>query len=285
MVLVGHDAREKHGFAAGEHVRQRIGKRLGALRIVTAVDDHRGFARHVRQHLEPAGPARGGNTALDSGLRYIPTTALKREHGFQSQCGVLGLIAAQQCGFVSVALVGEGTGDRRLAGFDLLGVKMADRRNVQFAEIRVRNRAACRVRRRFHGFGRLGLLRPRNHGASRLDDASLFSSDLADGVAEQIGMVEADARDNGNVGGRDDVGGVQTAAKADLKHRNLTSHLGEMQKRHRRHKFELRWMVTGFHRHLLGMLPHLQRDARKVGHADVLAVHADALLETLDERA
>ena len=30
MVLVGHDAREKHGFAAGEHVRQRIGKRLGA---------------------------------------------------------------------------------------------------------------------------------------------------------------------------------------------------------------------------------------------------------------
>ena len=122
-------------------------------------------------------------------------------------------------------------------------------------------------------------------GASRLDDASLLSSDLADGVAEQIGMVEADARDDGNVGCRNDVGGVQAAAKADLQHRNLASHLGEMQERHRRHKLELRWVVTGFHRHLLGMLPHLQRDARKVGHADVLAVHADALFEALDERA
>ena len=98
-------------------------------------------------------------------------------------------------------------------------------------------------------------------------------------------MVETDTRDNGDVGSRDDVGGVQTPAKADLQYRNLASHLGKVQERHRRHKLELRWVVTGFHRHLLGMLPHLQRDARKVGHADVLAVHADALLETLDERA
>lgn len=65
-------------------------------------------------------------------------------------------------------------------------------------------------------------------------------------------MVEADARDDGNVGCRNDVGGVQAAAKADFQHRNLASHLGEMQERHRRHKLELRWVVTGFHRHLLG---------------------------------
>ena len=98
-------------------------------------------------------------------------------------------------------------------------------------------------------------------------------------------MVEADARDDGNVGCRNDVGGVQAAAKADFQHRNLASHLGEMQERHRRHKLELRWVVTGFHRHLLGMLTYLQGDARKVGHTDVLAVHADALFEALDERA
>ena len=98
-------------------------------------------------------------------------------------------------------------------------------------------------------------------------------------------MIEADARDDGNVGCRNDVGGVQAAAKADFQHRNLASRLGEMQERHRRHKLELRWVVTGFHRHLLGMLTYLQGDARKVGHTDVLAVHADALFEALDERA
>ena len=98
-------------------------------------------------------------------------------------------------------------------------------------------------------------------------------------------MVKADARDDGNVWCRNDIGGVQAAAKADFQHRNLASHLGEIQERHRRHKLELRWVVTGFHRHLLGMLAHLQRDTRKIGHADVLAVYADALLEAFDERA
>ena len=33
------------------------------------------------------------------------------------------------------------------------------------------------------------------------------------------------------------------------------------------------------------MLTYLQGDARKVGHADVLAVHADTLFEAFDERA
>ena len=98
-------------------------------------------------------------------------------------------------------------------------------------------------------------------------------------------MVEADARDDGNIRGRDDVGGVQTTAKTDLQHRNLAPHLDEMQKRYRRHELELRWVVTGFHRHLLSLFTHLQGDARKVRHADVLAIHADPFLEALDERA
>ena len=216
MVFVRHDAREQHGLAVRKHVRQRISERLGALRIVTAVDDHRRFTRHVRQHLETAGPARGGDAALDSRLRDVPAAALQRKNRFQGQCGVLRLIAAQQRGFVGFALVGERADDQRFAGFDLPGIEMANGRDVQFTEIGLRDRAARRVRHRFHGLDGFGFLRPRHHGASRLDDAGLLRGDLADGVAEQVGMIEADARDDGNIGGRDDVGGVKATAKTDF---------------------------------------------------------------------
>ena len=62
---------------------------------------------------------------------------------------------------------------------------------------------------------RLVRLRTDHHGHAAFDDAGLLACDLGQRVAEELFMVDGNRRNHRNLG-RDDIGGVQTPAKADL---------------------------------------------------------------------
>ena len=70
------------------------------------------------------------------------------------------------------------------------------------------------------------------------DDARLLAGDLGDGVAEVLGVVDADRRDDRD-GRVDDVGGVPAAAEPDLDHRDVDGRVGERGERHRGDDLEL----------------------------------------------
>ncbi len=67
------------------------------------------------------------------------------------------------------------------------------------------------------GFRVLG---QRDEHAILAQDAGLFARDLGDGVAQPLGVVERDIRDDGE-DRLDDVGGVQPSAKADFEHGDI----------------------------------------------------------------
>ena len=65
-----------------------------------------------------------------------------------------------------------------------------------------------------------------------LDDPGLLVGDLGDRVAEQMGVVDVDRGDHGDVG-VGDVGRVPGAAESDLDHRHVDRGVGERRVRHR----------------------------------------------------
>ncbi len=62
--------------------------------------------------------------------------------------------------------------------------------------------------------------------------------------AEQLRMVEPDARDDGHLGRVDDVRGVEAAAEAHLQHHDVAAAPRELHERHRDHQLELGGMVA-----------------------------------------
>ena len=72
------------------------------------------------------------------------------------------------------------------------------------------------------------MLRKRDQGASSPEDAGFFAGDFGDGRAEVVLVVEGDVGDDGEEG-RDDVGGVETAAEADFEDGDVEVLLGEVE--------------------------------------------------------
>ncbi len=97
------------------------------------------------------------------------------------------------------------------------------------------------LRRRFpddrHGLG--VLIGVADNGTARLDDAAFFGGNGGVGLPQQAGMVEVDMGQNRADGRLDDVGGVETAAQADLQHDIVAPLLPEPEKGDRRHQFKL----------------------------------------------
>src|SRR5262249_10635542 len=75
----------------------------------------------------------------------------------------------------------------------------------------------------------LRVLRQRDEGSMRTQDARLLAGDLGDGVAEVLLVIECDIGDDRQQG-IDDVGGVKAAAQTDLKNRDLSFLLSEVEK-------------------------------------------------------
>ena len=80
-----------------------------------------------------------------------------------------------------------------------------------------------------HGDDALGIseLRGGNHGLFRTDDAGFFSGDGTDGVAEPLGVVEANWRNHADIGGHGR-GGIEPTTHAGFENDQLTFALGEI---------------------------------------------------------
>ena len=80
--------------------------------------------------------------------------------------------------------------------------------------------------------------RPQHRHGRRPDDGGLLGGDRLEGVAEDGGVVEADAGDRGDAG-RHDAGGVPAAAETDLEDGDLDAALAEEPERGRGEQLEL----------------------------------------------
>jgi hypothetical protein len=126
-----------------------------------------------------------------------------------------------------------------------------------------------------------------DHRAAALDDASLLRGDLSDGGAEQMHVVEADAREDRQHGPRD-VGGVEPSTEAGLEHGQIDSRPREMHERHRRQHLEpgraAAAAPAGGPVHPLDRRDHQVEGPDEVGGGDRPAAHADAFLDRVDMR-
>src|ERR1700689_84101 len=74
-----------------------------------------------------------------------------------------------------------------------------------------------------------------------LDDSGFLSRDFAQGVAQEILVIEIDARDDRD-DRRENIRGVETAAETNFECTKLNALLSEIFERHRGHGFEVSWM-------------------------------------------
>ena len=109
-------------------------------------------------------------------------------------------------------------------------------------------------------------------GNASLGDTCLLSGDLSQGIAQELGMVEADIGDNAEQR-RDDVGTIQPTAQPYLDHGNIHGLLLEILKGHRRGQFKERGMQR------LKESPVPLHEIHHVGLARLLAIHPDTLPE------
>ena len=77
-------------------------------------------------------------------------------------------------------------------------------------------RRALPARLRLDHGHRFALLLGRDHRHAALDDRSLLAGDRSQRVAEELGVVHADRRDDSGERLLDDIGGIEPAAKADF---------------------------------------------------------------------
>ena len=234
---------------------------------------HNGKRRGIH-HFETAGPT-GGGDACESGLVGDgPPAPAQHVDRRQGQRRVERLVAAEQTRLESPPLPREpaqGRSRERLHG------QVAEVGHEKFATALGGHGLDDR-----HG---LALLGPAHHGRSRLHDAGLLAGDGAQGIPEQIGMVEPDAADHARLGGLDDVGGVQPPPEPHFQHHDIAAHGAEMLEGHRRHELELRRMIPARRLHGRGRRTHRRNGPGQLLARDVFPVHTDALLEAKDERA
>ena len=127
------------------------------------------------------------------------------------------------------------------------------------------------------------LLRDGERGDAGLEDAGLLHRDLLNGVAEDLRVGEGDAGDRGDLG-RDDIGGVEPAAEADLDDGDVHGLLGEVEQAHRGSEFKeggLAGLVGQIGRGVGDAL----RGSREVGVRDDARVDSDALADVDQVRA
>jgi hypothetical protein len=77
------------------------------------------------------------------------------------------------------------------------------------------------------------------HDRAAVDHARFLAGDLADGRAEELGVVEADRSDDGGERA-DHIRRVEAPAHSHLEHHHLALRIGERDEREERQSFEIR---------------------------------------------
>src|SRR5882762_1825167 len=104
-------------------------------------------------------------------------------------------------------------------------------------------------------------------------------------MAEKVFVVKIDTGDHGDPRG-DDVGGIETSAKAGFEDRELHSGLRKMQKGYRGDALEKRGMSAerAVGQQFFDFLVNERKVCRKLGVGNLFAVHANALVDTFQMR-
>ena len=279
-VLVGEHAEHEDDLVEVEVLVERGDERLGAVRVVRGVDDHR---RVAGDRLQAARRRRGGEALVHDLVGEAHRAAAdERLDGRDRDGGVLGLVAAEQRQR-HVAVLPRESADRH---------ELAAHGDPRLEHV---ERVALDGERRLGELGRVlehlerrvGLLRGHD-GCRGLDDARLGARDLGDRRAEPRLVVEVDGREHGDLA-VGDVRGVPLAAHADLEHDDVDGRVGEAREREHRERLEERQRLLAGALELgvddrderVDLLP-VARDGL-VG--DGLAVDADALGEAVEVRA
>ena len=125
-----------------------------------------------------------------------------------------------------------------------------------------------------------GVLGEEDGGSAGAKDAGFFAGDLGEGVAQPLLVVEVDVGDDGDEG-RDDIGGVETAAESDLKDGDVDVLGGEVVESHGGYGFEeaghLRERTGGDE--LGGGGLDASVDGGEIGVGDGCAVDANAFVD------
>ena len=215
------DEHADHEHERPRHPLLEVGERAGdgaaAVGIVAAVEPQLAARRDkrrepaLRQPLHARRPIRLGDAGLESGGRKLePVDGAQRGDG---DAGILELVAPEQLRRrqieqAVVVLIDEAAA---LLGCHPILAGDADRRLDP-------------RRLPLDGGQRLARLRRHDRRHLRLEDAGLLGRDLADGIAEMLGMIERDRRDHGGERAVDDIGGVEPSAQPDFEQQ----HVGRM---------------------------------------------------------
>ena len=112
-------------------------------------------------------------------------------------------------------------------------------------------------------------------GAALFDDAGLLLSNQRTGVAQLLGVLQADVGDHGCFGSGDHVCGIKASAQSHFQHDNIALHAQEKLQAQSGHQFKFRGGIlhslSGFDDQLTQLAQHRVGD----GHA----IHLKALME------
>ena len=122
-------------------------------------------------------------------------------------------------------------------------------------------------------------------GDAGLENAGFFAGDFAQGVAEEIFVIEIHARDDGD-GGRENICGVEAAAEADFENGEVHTLLREVFEGHGGDAFEIGGMSAQFAagQKLFDGVVNFGEDGGEGVVADFLAIDANALVYFFEMR-
>lgn len=193
--VFGTDGGKKEDRSRGREFRlPSLSKDFGGVWIVRAIENDGGFTG-AAEGFEATRPIGVAETVLHSIVAQVEAESME---GGQSDGGIPGLVSAFEGKRISAKwFIDDGQG--------------------------------CAFFVSLHGDDALGIseLRGGNHGLFGADDAGFFTRDGADGVAEPLGVVEANRRDHADIGGHGR-GGIEPTAHAGFENDQLTFALGEI---------------------------------------------------------
>ena len=224
-VLVGEHAGDERLVAVGIIAAHRFGKGGDTVCVMRSVEDDDGI---VAQLLETRrmlhAPQPFANTFRGDAQIVLVLQGFDRpEHTAQ----VVDLMSSQKRQMIGLAVIDEVgavfIGSQRFQAYVLGAIE-----GVVLSAHDVLDDRVC-----------LLTLSGDDRRAVRLDDACLLGGDLLDRVAEDGGVVEVDACDDGAQGKGDEVGRIQQSAHADLAHDDITAIAFENPKPQRCEELEL----------------------------------------------
>ena len=201
--------------------------------IVAAVDPEFPAFRQRRRQATAGKPLKPGrpNRAGEAGGEDVPPEGVgtPAPHGGRRDSGVDHLVRTAQRRLRKGELR-AGVAERH-AGFGRLDRPVAAGRKQRRGDL---------GRARFDGRERVGRLRSRDAGRSRLEDAGLLECDFFPGVSEKAGVIDRHRRDHGDGGGGDRVGGIEPSAEAGFQKQQVRRTPREREKGRGRRDLEKR---------------------------------------------